>query len=84
MSTTIAAAAQQVRELGGQADDAGPAEEGFGRFVTVDPDGGEATEVLVEGAGNDPAVGLVGVEGARVTASQLQGCVRFPFMAESV
>ena len=30
----IEASVQQVRELGGQADHPGPAEEGFGRFVT--------------------------------------------------
>ena len=30
--------------------------------VVVDPGGGDAVEVIVEGAGDDPAVGLVGVE----------------------
>jgi uncharacterized protein len=36
----IEASVQQVRELGGQADDPGPAEEGFGRFVTCRDDQG--------------------------------------------
>jgi predicted enzyme related to lactoylglutathione lyase len=36
----IEASVQQVRELGGQADDPGPAEEGFGRFVTCHDDQG--------------------------------------------
>jgi uncharacterized protein len=38
----IEASVQQVRELGGQADDPGPAEEGFGRFVTCRDDQGVA------------------------------------------
>ena len=36
--------------------------------VVVDPCGGDAVEVFVEGAGDDPVVGLVVVEGVGVTA----------------
>jgi predicted enzyme related to lactoylglutathione lyase len=36
----IEAAVQQVRDLGGEAEDPGPAEEGFGRFVTCRDDQG--------------------------------------------
>ena len=38
----IEASVQQVRELGGEADHPGPAEEGFGRFVTCRDDQGVA------------------------------------------
>ena len=38
----IEASVQQVRELRGQADDPGPAGEGFGRFVTCRDDQGVA------------------------------------------
>lgn len=38
----IEASVQQVRELGGQADDPGPPEEGFGRFATCRDDQGVA------------------------------------------
>ena len=54
------------------------------RVVVVDPGGGDAGEVVVEGAGDDPAVGLVGVEGARVAGSQLQGRGGFPAVGEAV
>ena len=37
--------------------------------VVVDPGGGHTGEVIVEGAGNDPAVRFVGVERGGVTAS---------------
>ncbi len=36
------------------------------------------------GAGDDPAVGLVGVEGAWVAVSQLQGRGGFPVVGEAV
>ena len=52
--------------------------------VVVDPGGGDAGEVVGEGAGDDAAVGLVGVEGDGVTASQLQGCGGFPGVGEAV
>ena len=38
----------------------------------------------MEGAGDDAAVGFVGVEGGGVTASQLQGCGGFPRVGEAV
>lgn len=38
----IEAGVGQVRELGGEADEPGPAEEGFGRFVTCRDDQGVA------------------------------------------
>lgn len=38
----IEAAARRVRELGGQADDPVPAEEGFGRFISCRDDQGVA------------------------------------------
>ncbi|MBA2301987.1 MAG: VOC family protein [Acidobacteria bacterium] len=38
----VEASVHQVRELGGQADDPSPAEEGFGRFVTCRDDQGVA------------------------------------------
>ncbi|MDQ3738172.1 MAG: VOC family protein [Actinomycetota bacterium] len=38
----IDASVEKVRELGGEADDPGPAEEGFGRFVTCRDDQGVA------------------------------------------
>jgi predicted enzyme related to lactoylglutathione lyase len=38
----IEASAQRVRELGGDADDPSPVEEGFGRFVTCRDDQGVA------------------------------------------
>ena len=43
-----------------------------------------SVEVVVEGAGDDPAVGLVGVEGARVAVSQLQRGGGFPRVGEAV
>ena len=46
--------------------------------VVVDPGRGESVEVVVEGAGDDAAVRLVGVERRRVTGSQLQGRGGFP------
>ena len=53
-------------------------------LVVVDPGGGEAVEVVVEGAGDDPAVRLVGVERSWVTGSQLQGRGCFPAVGEAV
>jgi len=38
----VEATVQRVRELGGQADDPSPVEEGFGRFVTCHDDQGVA------------------------------------------
>ena len=52
--------------------------------VVIEPGGGQPVEVLVEGAGNDPAVGLVGVEATWVTASQLQRRGSFPGVGETV
>ena len=46
--------------------------------------GSDPGEVVVEGAGDDPAVGFVGVEGGGVTASQLQGRGGFPGVGEAV
>ena len=51
---------------------------------SVEPVVGDRVEVLVEGAGDDPPVGLVGVEGARVAVSQLQGRGGFPAVGEAV
>ena len=50
----------------------------------VDPGVGHAGEVLVEGAGDDPAVGLVGVEGAWVAGSQQQRRGGLPGVGEAV
>ena len=52
--------------------------------VVVDPGGGETGEVVVEGAGDDPAVRLVGVERGGVAASQLQRRGGFPGVGEAV
>ena len=52
--------------------------------VVVDPGRGEPVEVVVEGAGDDAAVGLVGVERLRVAGSELQGCGGFPGVGEAV
>ena len=40
--------------------------------------------MVVERAGDDPVVGLVGVERARVAGSQLQGGGRLPPLGEAV
>ena len=40
--------------------------------VVLDPCVGHRGEVIVERSGDDPVVGLVGVEGAGITGSQLQ------------
>ena len=50
----------------------------------VDPGVGHPGEVLVEGAGDDPAVRLVGVEGARVTGSHEQRRGGLPAVGEAV
>ena len=52
--------------------------------LVVDPCGGEPVEVGVEGAGDDAAVGLVGVERSRVAGPELQGCCGFPWVGEAV
>ena len=53
-------------------------------LVVVDPRRGHPFEVGVEGAGDDPAVGFVGVEGARVAGSQQQRRGGFPAVGEAV
>ena len=53
-------------------------------LVVGDPGVGHAGEVLVEGAGDDPAVGFVGVERPRVAGSQQQRRGGFPGMGEAV
>ena len=52
--------------------------------VTVDPGGGDRVEVLVQGAGDDPPVRLVGVECSRVAGPQQQRGVGFPAVGEPV
>ena len=46
--------------------------------VVVDPGGGEPVEVFVEAAGDDPAVRLVGVEGAWVAQRGVGGTRSLP------
>ena len=53
-------------------------------LVMVDPGGGDAVEVLIERAGDDPVVGLVGIERSGVTGTQLQGGGCFPVVGEPV
>ena len=52
--------------------------------VAFDPRGGDAGQVVVEGAGDDPAVRLVGVEAAGVTGAQQQRRGGFPRLREAV
>src|SRR5215218_9356320 len=52
--------------------------------VTVDPGGGDAGEVVVESAGDDPAVGLIGVERCWVTAPELKRSGGFPGVGEAM
>ena len=58
--------------------------DGAAVLVVVDPRGGEAVEMLLERAGNDAVVRLVGVKRAWITASQLQGRGCFPAVGEAV
>ena len=53
-------------------------------LVVVDPGVGDPVEVVVEGAGDDPAVGFVGVERVGVAGSQLQRRGGFPGVGEAV
>ena len=53
-------------------------------LVVVDPRRGEVVEVRVEGAGDDPAMRFVGVEGAWVSGSQHQRRGGFPAVGEAV
>ena len=46
--------------------------------VVVDPGGGDAVEVIIERAGDDPAVGLVGVERSGVTGTAAAGTRLLP------
>jgi hypothetical protein len=52
--------------------------------VIFEPGSCHVIEVLLEGAGVDPVVGLVGVEGAGITGAQRQRCGRFPVVGEAV
>ena len=53
-------------------------------LVVGDPGVGHPGQVVLEGAGDDPAVRLVGVEGARVTGSHEQRRGGLPRMLEAV
>ena len=53
-------------------------------LVVGDPGVGHPGQVVLEGAGDDPAVRLVGVEGARVTGSHEQRRGGLPWMLEAV
>ena len=65
--------------VGGGGDGDRPAVGGEAEPVVGDP-----VEVVVEGAGDDPAVGLVGVERRRVAGAQLQRGGGFPRVGEAV
>ena len=56
----------------------------FASVMVFDPGRGHPFEVGVEGAGDDPIVGLVGVEGARIAGSQQQRGGGFPVVGEAV
>jgi hypothetical protein len=45
---------------------------------------GDPIDVLLESAGDDPVVGLVGIERARVAAAELEGRGGFPELGEAV
>ena len=53
-------------------------------MVVVNPGRGDAVEMLLERAGNDAVVRLIGVKSAWITASQLQGRGGFPAVDEAV
>ena len=53
-------------------------------LLEFDPRFGHRGEVVVECAGDDPVVRFVGVEGAGITGSQLQGRGSFPVVGEAV
>ena len=58
--------------------------DGAARLLVFDPRVGHRGEVIVECAGDDPVVGLVGVEGAGITGSQLQRRGSLPVVFEAV
>ena len=52
--------------------------------VAVEPAAGDGVEMLEQRSGDDPVVGEVGVEGAWVAVSQLEGRGGFPAVGEAV
>ena len=53
-------------------------------LVTLDPGVGDRVEVLVQGAGDDPPVRLVGIECSRVAGAQHQRRFGLPRVGEAV